>query len=331
MSFAQLLIGFSVISSLIFMINRLLQSGYTNTDCSTYAGALLLFALSTLQFLHGYYLQSGFDINHPVYKLALFTIAPAFYFYSRGILTLQRNDSAMQLIHFAPIIMTPFLTLDKALPLAFMIGSVYLLWLGFKVYQLREQRQRFKLELMALGSLFIIAFIVINLVLFRFLITEPTFFSLYASLIGLALFIALLANLSFPMFSADIAEAVQLTYTESTLNSVDCEAALIKLNSLMETDKLYRNENLNLSLLAKQLNLSSHQLSELINTRLHKSFSRYLREYRVFEAKQLLLTEPDASVLSISLAVGFNSQSNFYAAFTEIEGIAPGKYRKQSQ
>ncbi|NOQ36531.1 MAG: helix-turn-helix domain-containing protein [Methylococcaceae bacterium] len=332
MPLAQLLIGFSVFSILIFIINSLLKSTLKNSDCSTRAGALLLFALLILQLIHGDYLQSASDsINHPAYKLALFTIAPAFYFYSRGILTLERNYPTSQLLHFAPLIIAPFLSLDNALPLAFLIGSVYLLWLTFKVYRLKEQRKRFKWELIALASLFVIALLVINLVLLRTIIGEQTFFNLYAVLIGLALFVALLADLHFPMFSADIAEAVQITYAESTLTSVDCEKTLTQLTKLLEVDKVYRNESLNLTQLAQSLNLSSHQLSELINSHLHKSFSRYLREYRIAEAKQLLLSEPNSSVLSIGLAVGFTSQSNFYAAFSDIEGLPPAKYRKQNQ
>jgi len=76
------------------------------------------------------------------------------------------------------------------------------------------------------------------------------------------------------------------------------------------------------------LTLSQHQLSELINTEFRQGFSRYIREQRIEDAKQLLVTEPEASVLSIGLTVGFSTQSNFYAAFREIVGMAPGQYRK---
>jgi AraC-like DNA-binding protein len=96
----------------------------------------------------------------------------------------------------------------------------------------------------------------------------------------------------------------------------------------MQQDKLYILETLNLPLLAEQLELSQHQLSELINTQFQQSFSRYLREQRIQEAKRLLLAEPNASVLAIGLSVGFSTQSNFYAAFRDIVGMAPGQYRK---
>lgn len=330
MNLTQLLIGFSVVSIFIFIINSLLKSTLAKIDCSMRSGGLLLLALLILQLTHSQYLQpENFDINAPLYKLALFIVAPAFYFYSRGILTLQPHYSLKQFIHFSPVIIAPFLALNTALPLAFFIGSGYLLWLVFKVYQLKAQRKRFKLELIALAVLLSLALLVINLVLLRPIISEHTFFSLYASLIGLALFVALLATLHFPRFSAEIAAAVQITYAESTLDSIDCEKALKKLTQLMEVDKIYRHETLNLSQVAQQMDLNTHQLSELINSKLHQGFSRYLREYRINEAKQLLLSEPDASVLSIGLSVGFNSQSNFYAAFAEIEALAPGQYRKQ--
>lgn len=95
----------------------------------------------------------------------------------------------------------------------------------------------------------------------------------------------------------------------------------------MAEDKLYQNEDLNLAMLARSLELTPHQLSELINTRFGYGFSRYVREQRVAEAQRLLERDRSASVLSIGLTTGFRSQSNFYAAFREITGESPGAFR----
>jgi AraC-like DNA-binding protein len=157
---------------------------------------------------------------------------------------------------------------------------------------------------------------------------ETDFIVGYSILIGLAFFAVTLTLLRFPTITADVSEAVQAAYTESTLKSIDKAAVLAKLDVLMKQDKLYTLENLNLELLAEQLALSQHQLSELINTEFKQGFSRYIRQHRVDEAKRLLLAEPNASVLSIGLSVGFNSQSNFYAAFRDIVGMPPAQYRK---
>ena len=80
--------------------------------------------------------------------------------------------------------------------------------------------------------------------------------------------------------------------------------------------------------LAARLDLSPHQLSELLNTRLGKGFARYVREQRVEAAQTMLRDEPAASVLSVGLSVGFSATSNFYDAFREIAGTTPGQYRK---
>ncbi len=96
----------------------------------------------------------------------------------------------------------------------------------------------------------------------------------------------------------------------------------------MTESKLYQNENLSLSSLANALGVSSHQLSELVNSRLGTGFSRYIRERRVAAAKELLVTAPHQSILSISMDTGFKSQSSFYAAFKEVTGQSPGDYRK---
>jgi AraC-like DNA-binding protein len=96
----------------------------------------------------------------------------------------------------------------------------------------------------------------------------------------------------------------------------------------MRDERLYADPDLSLAALAGRLDLSAHQLSELLNARLGKGFSRYLREWRVAAACEMLLAEPSASVLSVGINVGFTAQSNFYEAFREIEGMTPGRYRK---
>jgi transcriptional regulator GlxA family with amidase domain len=126
-----------------------------------------------------------------------------------------------------------------------------------------------------------------------------------------------------------VGEAVQATaYANSTLNHVDCTAALTRLAELVERERIYMDADVSLPALAERMELSTHQLSELMNTRLGKGFSRFLRETRVAAAKSMLCEEASASVLSVGLSVGFTSQSTFYDAFHEIEGMTPGQFRK---
>lgn len=106
---------------------------------------------------------------------------------------------------------------------------------------------------------------------------------------------------------------------------------LAQLNHLFEEEKIHRRHDLSLRLLADRLQLSLQQASELLNEHQGLGFNRLVKNHRIAEARQLLLTQPDQPAIDIGLAVGFSSLSAFYAAFRELEGMAPGQYRKQQQ
>ena len=156
---------------------------------------------------------------------------------------------------------------------------------------------------------------------------ESVFFLSYANFTGTALVLIVAALIVFPEMLDDITVAARNTYAKSTLNDVDVDAKVRELEQAMEFDRLYQNENLNLKMLAEAVGLSGHQLSELINTRFGVGFPRFIRERRIAEARRLLAEDREASILSISMATGFRSQSTFYAAFREIAHMSPGSYR----
>ena len=136
------------------------------------------------------------------------------------------------------------------------------------------------------------------------------------------------ALLVFPELLNDIMLATEIAYAKSKLIGVDTASKLAELKDLMIADKHYENENLNLTMVADLLELNSHQLSELINTHHQCSFPQYVRQHRIEAAKELLISEPNASVLSISMMTGFKSQSSFYNAFKELTNESPASYRK---
>lgn len=326
---ALLAIGFSLGAALLLIVGNVLRQQHDLPCASKAAGFLLIIGLMSLQSVHLVVLTQQFDWQQSnAYTVLLYAIAPSFYFYSRQLLNVDSTYQFRDIWHGVPLLFGGLLPFNGAVPLAFLIGSGYLVWLAGRIYRLRAQRQRFRLELLALVSLFIIALAVVLLGFIVPLLNKSDFIQAYSVLIGLAFFAVILTLLHFPSIASDVSEAVQAAYTESTLKHIDKAAVLAKLDSLMNNDKLYILESLNLLLLAEQLALSPHQLSELINTEFQQGFSRYIRQYRIEEAKRLLLAEPTASVLSIGLSVGFSSQSTFYAAFREIVGVAPAQYRK---
>ena len=102
-----------------------------------------------------------------------------------------------------------------------------------------------------------------------------------------------------------------------------------KLTDLMKEDKLYKKSNLKLKDLAENLELSSHQISQLLNDNLGKSFSEFINEYRIEEAKQLIRSNTKYTLEAIGNESGFNSKSMFYKYFKSIVGMTPKKYREE--
>ena len=68
----------------------------------------------------------------------------------------------------------------------------------------------------------------------------------------------------------------------------------------MQHDRLYTLETLNLAVLAEQLQLSEHQLSELINTELEQGFPRYIRQQQGRGGEETVAGDRRASVLSMA-------------------------------
>ena len=331
-SLALLLIGFSVFSAFTIALTHFTSTQYRDQNMSRVMGLMLLLALVALQVSHfsWLYFDREWTATTP-YSIALFLVAPSFLFFAKPLIH-PKTPTPTRLIllgHAIPAATIPFfLPHEISLPLAFIIGSGYLIWFARSLFTLRSERKNFGVEVSLLSAVFIIAIAVSILGLTQTNLPEKLFFTLYAIAIGSAFLLVQITLGLRPQLSSEIIESAQAAYSSSTLSNVNCDAALASLTELMKNEQIYTDSKLSLSQLSKRLELSTHQLSELINTQLGKSFSRYLREYRVAAAKVILCDEPNSSVVSVGLSVGYSSQSNFYQAFREIEGMTPGQYRK---
>ncbi|HOP63671.1 MAG TPA: helix-turn-helix domain-containing protein [Spirochaetota bacterium] len=120
-------------------------------------------------------------------------------------------------------------------------------------------------------------------------------------------------------------------YEKSRIAGLDVEKIYIRLQELMRDEKIFADEELTLRDLASELGISQHQLSQILNEKLKKNFNTFVNEYRVEEAKKMLIDEPARSILSIGIAVGFNSNTAFSTVFSKITGTTPSQFRKNRQ
>lgn len=109
-------------------------------------------------------------------------------------------------------------------------------------------------------------------------------------------------------------------------NSDSLKERLIKV---LEQDKIYRNPDLRITDVSVLIQTNRTYISKLINTDLNTSFSDFVNQYRILEAKEILKSQTaDKYTLQyVSELVGFGSLHSFIRVFKESEGMTPGKYR----
>ena len=97
----------------------------------------------------------------------------------------------------------------------------------------------------------------------------------------------------------------------------------------MLSNRAFRTESLTLKDLSEIVGITLHQLSDILNRKLKKGFNEMINEYRINEAKEILIQDVDRKILAVAYDVGFNSPSTFYKAFQKYSGMNPTRYRKQ--
>ncbi len=117
-------------------------------------------------------------------------------------------------------------------------------------------------------------------------------------------------------------------YTNSNLTNVDLIKIQDDLNHLMIQQKIYLQQDLNLSKLAQHLSITPHQLSEFLNHKNSETFHDYINLHRVNEAKDVLSNTKNNvfTIEAIAQQVGFNSTATFYRSFKKHTGFSPTKW-----
>jgi AraC-like DNA-binding protein len=293
------------------------------------AAVLCLGVFALLQCLHLSYLLGGPSLMaSPWYVVCLCASAAAFHGFFSASLQPPGALTARYGAHIVPVLLLPWLPGHWAVPASFLVGLGCSLHLLTLLHRLRAQRRHFAMERGVFILFAGLALVIFVLGLLMVWWGERLYVQGYATAVGISLALVVYALLRFPDLAQRVQESVVSAYAVSTLGRVDRERALAQLQQLMEVERIYTDDTLNMARVAEAVGLAPHQLSELINITFEKSFPRYIRGYRVEAAKTMLLAEPQASVLSVGMAVGFTSQSNFYAAFRELTGQVPGEFRR---
>lgn len=140
-------------------------------------------------------------------------------------------------------------------------------------------------------------------------------------LLGLTATVAARAQ-ALPSTASDMGQA-------ATLAAQDREI-LDRIDQLLVNKKLYRDENLTLSRLARRAGVPARQISAAANRLARKNVSQYINDFRVAEACRLL-RKTDMSVTAAMFESGFQTKSNFNREFRRVTSLSPASWRDRNR
>lgn len=117
-------------------------------------------------------------------------------------------------------------------------------------------------------------------------------------------------------------------YEKSGLNESASGAIMASLRKHVEVHRVYLDSSLRLQDLAEKLGFPQHYISQVINDLHGKNFADFINEYRVKEAKRLLLESEEKKIINIAYDSGFNNKASFNNAFKRFTGMSASEYRE---
>jgi len=102
------------------------------------------------------------------------------------------------------------------------------------------------------------------------------------------------------------------------------------LMRLLNEDKVFLDNELNLESLSNKLDTTRHNTSQVINEHFKMSFSELMNQYRIDEATKILKRDEynSLSIIQVAYEVGFNNKVSFNKYFKKQLSVTPTQYIK---
>lgn len=125
----------------------------------------------------------------------------------------------------------------------------------------------------------------------------------------------------------ELAQQLEKTRTERTHATV--EGIYEQIVRLMEEQQIYLNPDLDVKLMAEELNSSRTHISNSINRMTGKPFRQWLSEYRLAVFVKLLEENPEVPIHKLMEQCGYKEQSTFRRQFKATYGLTPGDFKRE--
>lgn len=270
-------------------------------------------------------------------------LGPVFYLYSSSIYRPQAKLYKVDIYHFLPAVIVGAFFIAQS-PLRFYIDGFiitsYCVYLTLVILRLKQglaalthlgEYAPIAFRGLTILSVLVFVNICLELSIFTEMNTGVTLAHSKSLLIGSIIFT--LVNATTVFITLRRAAIIEWMYEfGASGSSIPQEGAKLlfeKWERLVMQEKVYLKEfGITLSAAAKKMGVPSRHLSNAVNQVYGGSFSQYLNDKRVEEAKRLFLESPARPITELMLDAGFNTKSNFNKEFLRVTNKSPSEYRK---
>ncbi|WP_422081287.1 helix-turn-helix domain-containing protein [Ulvibacterium sp.] len=154
------------------------------------------------------------------------------------------------------------------------------------------------------------------------------------SMASMVMYVGYSANVQPNVFSGlyHFNDALFFKYEKSGLTDSLSKELGEKLIHLFDTEKIYKESDINLEMVAKRLDTTRHNASQVINEHFNMNFHELVNKYRIREAKDILNSDKkkNLNIIDIAYEVGYNNKVTFNKAFKKDTSLTPSEYQKTS-
>ncbi len=120
-------------------------------------------------------------------------------------------------------------------------------------------------------------------------------------------------------------------YKKSALTNSLSKELKSNLTKLFDVDKIYKENTINLEMVASNLQTTRHNASQVINEHFNMNFHELINWYRIREAKEIINDNSSKNMTMIDIAyeVGYNNKVTFNKAFKKETLLTPSQYQKK--
>jgi len=120
-------------------------------------------------------------------------------------------------------------------------------------------------------------------------------------------------------------------YSSSSLTDNEMVNLYEEIKKLFDFEEIYLEPQLKIDEISKQLNVTSHKVSQTINTKANKPFYDFVNQYRVEYFKKALSNPENRkfTILALGSESGFNSKASLNRIFKQQTGTSPKEYQKK--